>query len=46
LINSYGQVIGINSAKISSSYSDEASVEGLCFAIPMSHAKTVINDLD
>ena len=42
LINSYGQVIGINSSKISSSYT---SVEGLCFAIPMSHAQTVINDL-
>ena len=46
LINSYGQVIGINSSKISSSYmSDEASVEGLCFAIPISHARSVINDL-
>ncbi len=46
LINSYGQVIGINSSKISSSYySDSASVEGLCFAIPISHAKEVINDL-
>lgn len=46
LINSYGQVIGINSSKISSSYSSgSASVEGLCFAIPISHAKTVINDL-
>ena len=46
LINSYGQVIGINSSKISSSYySDSASVEGLCFAIPISHAQKVINDL-
>ena len=46
LINSYGQVIGINSSKISSSYySDSASVEGLCFAIPISHAREVINDL-
>lgn len=46
LINSYGQVIGINSSKISSSYSSgSASVEGLCFAIPISHAKAVINDL-
>ena len=45
LINSYGQVIGINSAKLSSSYYDEASVEGLCFAIPMSHAQSLINDL-
>ena len=46
LINSYGQVIGINSSKISSNYYDgSASVEGLCFAIPISHAKGVINDL-
>ncbi len=46
LINSYGQVIGINSSKISSNYySGEASVEGLCFAIPISHAQSVINDL-
>ncbi len=45
LINSYGQVIGINSAKLSSSYSDSASIEGLCFAIPMTHAMEVIDDL-
>jgi serine protease Do len=46
LINSYGQVIGINSSKLSSSiYSDEASIEGMCFAIPISHARGVINDL-
>ena len=46
LINSYGQVIGINSSKLSSSiYSDEASIEGMCFAIPISHAQSVINDL-
>lgn len=46
LINCYGQVIGINSSKISSNYySNEASVEGLCFAIPISHAQKVINDL-
>ncbi|MCQ2416495.1 MAG: trypsin-like peptidase domain-containing protein [Oscillospiraceae bacterium] len=46
LINSYGQVIGINSSKISSNYySNSASVEGLCFAIPSSHAQKIINDL-
>ena len=46
LINSYGQVIGINSSKISSNYYDgSASVEGLCFAIPISHAQKVVNDL-
>lgn len=46
LINCYGQVIGINSAKMSSSYSSSAaSVEGLGFAIPMAHAKNVIDDL-
>ena len=45
LINSFGQVIGINSSKMSSSYYGEASVEGLCFAIPMSHAKGIITQL-
>ncbi len=45
LVNSYGQVIGINSAKMSSSYSSSASIEGLGFAIPISEAKTIIDDL-
>ncbi len=40
LVNAYGEVIGINSAKISSS-----EVEGLGFAIPVNEAKTVIEDL-
>ena len=43
LVNSYGQVIGINSAKISSSY--YSSVEGLGFAIPITEARLIINDL-
>lgn len=46
LLNSCGQVIGINSAKMSASYSSNmASVEGLCFAIPMKEAKAIIDDL-
>jgi len=45
LLNSYGQVIGINSAKISSSYSAGASVEGLGFAIPITDAREIIDDL-
>lgn len=46
LLNSYGQVIGINSAKISSNYaSGGASVEGLAFAIPISDASEIIDDL-
>ncbi|MDO5558793.1 MAG: trypsin-like peptidase domain-containing protein [Oscillospiraceae bacterium] len=46
LINDCGQVIGINSMKMSSSYSSSgASVEGLGFAIPISQAKTIIDDL-
>ncbi len=46
LLNSCGQVIGINSAKISSSYlSNSASVEGLGFAIPINNAKVIIDDL-
>ena len=46
LINSSGQVIGINSAKMSSTYSSSgASVEGLGFAIPMTEAKQIVDDL-
>lgn len=44
LLNSCGQVIGINSAKMSSNYGS-ASVEGLGFAIPISDAKVIIDDL-
>lgn len=44
LLNGYGQVVGINSAKMSSSYGS-ASVEGLGFAIPISDAKEIIEDL-
>ncbi len=44
LLNSCGQVIGINSAKMSSSYGS-ASVEGLGFAIPIDEAKVIIDDL-
>ena len=44
LLNSCGQVIGINSAKMSSSYGS-ASVEGLGFAIPINEAKTIVDDL-
>ncbi len=40
LVNCYGQVIGINSAKISSAYA-----EGLGFAIPMDEAKPIIDNL-
>lgn len=44
LLNSCGQVIGINSAKMSSSYGS-ASIEGLGFAIPINEAQVIINDL-
>lgn len=40
LLNSKGEVIGINSAKIS-----EEGVEGLGFAIPVNDAKPIINQL-
>jgi serine protease Do len=40
LINAYGQVIGITSAKVSSTYG-----EGLGFAIPIDEAKTIVEDL-
>lgn len=46
LINEAGQVIGINTMKMSNtSWEEEATVEGLGFAIPISTASFVINDL-
>ena len=45
LINVYGQVIGINTVKMSSYYTATASVEGLGFAIPISVAKPIIDEL-
>ncbi|MBQ9599623.1 MAG: trypsin-like peptidase domain-containing protein [Clostridia bacterium] len=40
LINQYGEVIGITSVKLSST-----SIEGMCFAIAISEAKPIIDDL-
>ena len=40
LVNAYGQVIGITSAKVNSAYG-----EGLGFAIPIDNAKPIIDDL-
>ncbi len=45
LINCYGQVIGINTIKMSSYYNGFASVEGLGFAIPINTAKPIIDEL-
>ncbi len=46
LINRYGQVIGINTLKMSGTGApDEATVEGLGFALPISSASFVINDI-
>ena len=42
LFNEYGQVIGIVSAKLSSSSSSEASVEGLGFAIPINDVRDMV----
>ena len=44
LINAYGQVIGINTMKMSSYYTS-TSVEGLGFAIPIATAKPIIDEL-
>lgn len=43
LINSAGQVVGINTAKFKSYYS--SAVEGIGFAIPIASAKPVIEEL-
>ena len=45
LLNSAGEVVGINSAKYSSSSSTEASIEGMGFAIPISDVKDLIEKL-
>ena len=45
LINEYGQVIGINTLKMSTTDSTEATVEGLGFALPISSVSFVVNDL-
>lgn len=45
LLNSKGEVIGINSVKYSNSSSSSASIEGMGFAIPISDVKSLIEDL-
>ena len=46
LISRFGQVIGINTLKMSGTGgADEASVEGLGFALPISHVCYVVNDI-
>ena len=45
LLNSSGEVVGINSAKYSSNLSSSASVEGMGFAIPITDVKDIINSL-
>lgn len=44
LVNSAGQVIGINSMKLAQS-SDGTSVEGMGFAIPSTEVVTIVNEL-
>lgn len=44
LINCYGQVIGINTMKISA-FTDKAGVEGLGFAIPSATVKDIVDQL-
>ena len=46
LLNSKGEVVGINSVKYSSnSYSSSASIEGMGFAIPISDVESIIEKL-
>lgn len=45
LLNSKGEVVGINSAKYSSNSTNEASIEGMGFAIPISDVEDLITDL-
>lgn len=46
LINVYGQVVGINTLKMSGNgYGDIASIEGLGFALPVSAIAYMVNDM-
>ena len=45
LINCYGQVIGINTMKMSNYSSTSSTVEGLGFAIPITVAEPIIDEL-
>lgn len=46
LVNTQGQVIGINSSKISSTSSSGETVEGMGFAIPSNDVVKIINQLE
>ena len=46
LLNSSGEVIGINVAKYSSNGATSASIEGMGFAIPISSVKEIIGNLE
>ena len=45
LFNTYGEVIGITTAKYSNSSSSGASIEGIGFAIPINDVKDMVKDL-
>ena len=45
LINKYGQVVGITSAKLSGNAFGSATVEGMGFAIPINTAKDLVDEL-
>ena len=45
LFDMYGQVIGITTAKLSSSSSSSATIEGLGFAIPINDIKDMVTDI-
>ena len=45
LINKYGQVVGITSAKLSGNAFGSATVEGMGFAIPTNTAKDIVDEL-
>ena len=45
LINKYGQVVGITSAKLSGNAFGSATVEGMGFAIPINTAKEIVDEL-
>ena len=45
LLNSKGEVVGINTAKYSSNYTNSSSIEGMGFAIPISTVEPILEKL-
>ena len=45
LFNMYGEVVGVTNAKYSSNSSTEASIDNICFAIPINNVKDIVTSI-